>query len=129
MKRILSLAAALALGVLLGLLTTDAQAQGRGQEFGKGVGLHQYGPFDEDGDGIPNGLDPDYVKPKDGSGNQFGKGKMRDGKRPGFGPGDGTGNQGIGPRDGSGYGPGSGNGTGECDGTGPKGKSVRRGRR
>jgi len=35
-------------------------------------------------------------------------------------PGDGTGRQGMGPRDGSGYGPGAGggNGTGNCDGTG-----------
>lgn len=129
MKRILSFAVTLALVALFGLATTDAQAQGLGQQFGKGGGMFQYGPLDEDGDGIPNCQDPDFVKPQDGSGNQFGKGKMRDGKRQGFGPGDGTGNQGIGPRDGSGYGPGGGNGTGECDGTGPKGKLVRRGRR
>jgi len=43
----------------------------------------------------------------------------------GYGPGDGTGNQGVGPRDGSGYGPGSG---ANCDGTGPKGKRHRGGR-
>jgi len=28
---------------------------------------------DADGDGIPNALDPDWVKPLDGTGNQFGK--------------------------------------------------------
>jgi hypothetical protein len=45
--------------------------------------------------------------------------------RHGYGPGDGTGNPGVGPRDGSGYGPGSGPGSGNCDGTGPKGKGRR----
>jgi hypothetical protein len=48
--------------------------------------------------------------------------KMKYGKG-GYGPGDGTGNQGVGPRNGSGFGP----GTGECDGTGPKGSVQRRG--
>jgi hypothetical protein len=48
-----------------------------------------------------------------------GAARGRSGKR-GYGPGDGTGNQGIGPRDGSGYGPGG--GSGNCDGTGPKGQ-------
>ena len=36
-----------------------------------------------------------------------------------WGPNDGTGNDGIGPKDRTGYG--SGNGSGDCDGTGPKG--------
>ncbi len=88
---------------------------------------------DDDGDGIPNGKDSDYVKPKDGTGRQFGKlnggSKMMNGKRGGNGPGDGTGNKGIGPRDGSGFGPGNGTGTGVCDGTGPKGKTQQGGRR
>jgi hypothetical protein len=44
-----------------------------------------------------------------------------------FGPGDGTGNMGDGPKDGTGYGRKSGlrTGTGTCDGTGPHG-TVRR---
>jgi hypothetical protein len=78
--------------------------------------------FDDDGDGIPNGQDPDYVKPQDGTGKQFKRGNAYHSKlgKGGFGPGDGTGNSGLGPRDGTGYGAGS--GTGICDGTGPKGK-------
>jgi len=41
----------------------------------------------------------------------------------GYGPGNGTGNRGNGPKDGTGYGAKSGqrNGSGTCDGTGPKG--------
>jgi hypothetical protein len=104
---------------------------------------------DHDGDGIPNGLDPDYVPPKDGSGFGFGKGgpgnsvidMLRNylylwgymGVRPGpsmpgtlgsgpaggFGPGDGSGNDGDGPEDGTGYGPGPA-GTGDCDGNGER---------
>jgi hypothetical protein len=104
--------------------TVDTSAQSAGKKNGKafvdmnGDGVCDqfqagYG-FDDDGDGIPNGQDPDYVKPKDGTGKKFGKG--------GFGPGDGTGNSGLGPRDGTGYG--SGSGTGTCDGTGPKGKRA-----
>jgi hypothetical protein len=49
--------------------------------------------------------------------------------RGGYGPGDGTGNQHVGPKDGTGYGPGAAGGTGICDGTGPKGKALRRGAR
>jgi len=73
----------------------------------------QVGPnfVDNDGDGICDNY------------------QARAGKRGrgGYGPGDGTGNQGIGPRDGSGYGPGG--GSGNCDGTGPKGKRGRGPRR
>lgn len=48
-----------------------------------------------------------------------------------YGPGGGTGNQGVGPRDGTGYGAptGAGRGRGVCDGTGPKGPGKRRGGR
>jgi hypothetical protein len=72
---------------------------------------------DSDGDGIPNGQDPDYVKPNDGTGqkNQNGKGNNGNGKM--WGPKDGTGNSGVGPKDGTGYGSGSGNGTGTGTGT------------
>jgi hypothetical protein len=133
MKRILSLATAFALVALFSFVATDeANAQTTGGPFGKGQ-MHAYGPFDSDGDGIPNCNDPDFVKPMDGTGRQFGKlnggSKFMNGKRGGYGPGDGTGNQGIGPRDGTGFGPGNGTGTGICDGTGPKGKLERRGRR
>lgn len=86
--------------------------------------------IDSDGDGIPNGKDPDFVRPQDGSGQRFMNGKNYQNKFGGnrFGPGDGTGNYGIGPNDGTGYGSGSGTGTGNCDGTGPKGY-TRGGRR
>lgn len=122
MKQILSFTLAIAVLALLTTLNSNtALAQTGGNQFGKGT-MQQWGPFDDDGDGIPNGLDPDYVKPKDGTGHQFGKlnggAKMMNGKGSGYGPGNGSGNQGIGPRDGTGYGP----GTGTCDGTGPKGK-------
>ncbi len=45
----------------------------------------------------------------------------------GWGPGDGTGNDGVGPLDGTGYGPGEQPGTvsGTCDGTGPHGVVTR----
>ena len=98
-----------------------------------GDGYNDNAP-DHDGDGIPNGLDTDYT----GSKNRAGKGFIDldgDGindnviknknRKGGYGPGDGTGNQGVRPQDGSGYGPGS--GTGNCDGTGPKGKANRGG--
>lgn len=125
MKQILSLTLALAVMALLSTLNTDtAYAQSNGNQFGKGA-VHHWGPLDDDGDGIPNGLDPDYVKPKDGTGHQFGKlnggAMMMNRKGYGYGPGNGTGNHGIGPRDGTGFGP----GTGTCDGTGPKGRTVR----
>jgi len=103
-------------------------------------GIYESAP-DADGDGIPNGQDPDYTPPADGTGSQFGKpGAAPTGARiqakswfrfmwlgglgpimtdllsNGYGPGDGTGNDGDGPADGTGYGPGD--GTGDCDGTG-----------
>jgi hypothetical protein len=117
------------------LSATDANAQTTGKKSGKafvdinGDGICDnfqagYG-FDDDGDGIPNGQDPDYVKLKDGSGKKFMQGNLVKNKfgNGSYGPGDGTGNSGLGPRDGTGYGPGS--GTGTCDGTGPKGKRSR----
>lgn len=98
-----------------------------------GDGFNDLAP-DADGDGIPNGLDPDYVRPEDGTGRQLGHqmGEFGEGHQGpmGFGPngdgvgqeglmghrygpGDGTGT-GIGPADGTGFGPGG----GDCDGTG-----------
>jgi hypothetical protein len=81
---------------------------------------------DSDGDGIPNCLDTDFVRPQDGSGNKYMKGNINKNRtgNGGYGPGDGTGNSGVGPRDGTGNGPGG--SSGDCDGTGPKGN--RRGR-
>jgi hypothetical protein len=66
---------------------------------------------DDDGDGIPNGQDPDWVKPQDGTGykgqHKIGKGSFR------------TGTTAAGRT----------TGTGVCDGTGPKGTAKRKGRR
>lgn len=88
---------------------------------------------DHDGDGIPNGQDLDWTKPKDGTGyqdqNRYGKdtdGAGRSGLQAGqtnrvsFGKGSFRGGQAGSP--------GLGAGTGICDGTGPKGRMVRRGR-
>jgi hypothetical protein len=122
--------------VLIGLLAVSANAQdtfGPGQGNGicqfideDGDGFNDLAP-DADGDGIPNGLDEDYVRPEDGSGSQmrWGQGGELllkafgeiDGQMQGmggykYGAGDGTGNGGSGPADGTGFGP----GTGDCDG-------------
>lgn len=82
-----------------------------------GDGFNDNAP-DHDGDGIPNGLDPDYTGPKlqrgkkafvdlDGDGINDNAQKMRGRKGQGrYGPADGTGNQGVGPKDGSGDGQG-----------------------
>jgi len=65
--------------LLTGLLALTAQAQdlGPGQANGRcqfidedGDGFNDLAP-DADGDGIPNGLDEDYVKPEDGDGNMY----------------------------------------------------------
>ncbi len=96
-----------------------------------GDGYNDNAP-DHDGDGIPNGLDPDYMGPRmhggrgmhgfidldgDGindnmmnwmhqSGGRKGHGHMGGmmGQKGGHGPGDGTGNQGVRPQDGTGHG-------------------------
>ena len=112
-----------------------ASAQSYGYGVGgfvdeNGDGFNDLAP-DADGDGIPNGLDPDYVPPADGSGAGFGPGEgdctrtgtenpdgfmyrlkamwqSMSGSAYGYGPGDGTGNGGTGPGDGTGFGPGDG---------------------
>lgn len=71
---------------------------------------------DHDNDGIPNGQDPDWIRPKDGSGYKAGNGNGGSGLGQGLGKGGFRGAAG-GPF-----------GTGVCDGTGPKGKSSRKGR-
>jgi hypothetical protein len=135
------------LALLLSLAAAaSAQCDGDGVGSGNGVcqfvdedgdGFNDLAP-DADGDGIPNGLDPDYVPAADGEGNRhmYKKGQVSDdgsdegliagfgatekvagdGLRSGnaYGLGDGTGS-GVGPADGTGFGPGD--GTGDCDGT------------
>jgi hypothetical protein len=115
----------------------SALAQGHGFNVGgfvddNGDGYNDLAP-DADGDGIPNGLDPDYVRPLDGTGQRFGASGdcellstqadafqhkfmnkflnmwqrmfgATNTNQTGYGPGDGTGNGGVGPRDGTGYG-------------------------
>jgi hypothetical protein len=147
MKALTSIISVLALVMAFTLFVSDdAAAQNRGNGYNvrgfvdnDGDGFNDLAP-DADGDGIPNGQDPDYVRPQDGTGNQFGGrgnainngnsvrnwyGQMHkwfyggsdEGRGNGNGPGDGTGNGGVGPGDGTGNGP----GTGDCDGTGPHG--------
>lgn len=88
---------------------------------------------DADGDGIPNGQDPDWTRPLDGSGykdqNRIGRPgdlEMTQGQKAGkvtksnFGKG--SFRQGM-------TSAGRTTGTGVCDGTGPKGSAQRKGRR
>lgn len=113
MKRFMALSIAFALVVFLSALNNDASAQTLGKSARTTVGQH--GPIDSDGDGIPNGQDPDYTKPANGAGQKFGQ---MNGMKGGMGKGQGAG---LGLRDGS-CGTGTGTGTGVCDGTGPKGR-------
>lgn len=80
---------------------------------------------DHDNDGIPNGRDPDWVRPEDGTGNKNRNGQQgsenRFGNRKGF--------QGSGMQSNTSFRNSmSGFGGGVCDGTGPKGKANRKGR-
>lgn len=68
--------------------------------------------MDEDGDGIPNGQDPDFVRPNDGQGKGASKGKNSRNALKGESNGGSLGS-----------------GTGDCDGTGPKGKGNRGGKK
>jgi hypothetical protein len=110
-----------------------------------GDGFNDLAP-DADGDGIPNGLDPDYTPPLDGTGYRLGAGNGNGGcdedgfmyregfqwkhtkDTSGYGPGDGTGNGGTGPGDGTGFGPGDGTCIPTLDGSGEgvNGHGVRR---
>lgn len=67
----------IALFILSLAAVAAAQDFGPGQASGvcgfvdeNGDGFNDLAP-DADGDGIPNGQDPDYVKPEDGTGGQF----------------------------------------------------------
>ena len=92
-----------------------------------GDGFNDLAP-DHDGDGIPNALDEDWVRPQDGTGagngpaaggNGNGSGNAGNGQGNGYGPGDGTGNgTGNGPGDGTGNGPGD--GSGDCPEVAPR---------
>jgi hypothetical protein len=117
MKRLVTLAAALAVTfALAGATRTQAADDQAGSQPTRQAAVKP-NFVDNDGDGICDNCTGT------GQGARVG---ARQG-RGGHGPGDGTGNQGVGPQDGSGYGARSGAGT--CDGTGPKGQARRAGRR
>lgn len=154
MKKTNLLIALLALAGMLLLTAPATQAQvcdSTGNNFVdlNGDGFNDNAP-DADGDGIPNGLDPDYIKnAQDGEGYKMQKGKMNSGAEKGiaqaktqnkfktgnkFQKGNmykfqkrvnqyaGTSGQGTGVCDGTG----PQGGSGICDGTGPKGQQGRR---
>ncbi len=81
-----------------------------------GDGINDYAR-DDDGDGIPNGLDPDYVKPMDGTGRKLAYGKNGErghrGARSGLRTDCNEFNHNWGGN----------NGTGVCDGKGPHGNT------
>ncbi len=142
--------------LMTALLAAGANAQDFGPGSGEGSGVCRFidedgdgfndlAP-DADGDGIPNGLDPDYVKPRDGTGlmnrwahkygelfsQYFGEdvfAAMSGMGEFGYGPGDGTG-MGASPGDGTGFGPGTSAGGVSGDGDGsPQETQERRGGR
>jgi hypothetical protein len=140
MKNVVKILMTSGIVLILGLYlnSSELNAQNKVNKTGKGyVDLNNDGindnAIDSDGDGVPNCVDPDFVRAQKRSSNHYSfwyrynyKYNNAHGNGNGFGPGDGIGHSGIGPRDGTGYGPGA--GTGVCDGTGPKGKQ-RGGRR
>lgn len=109
MKRILSLALAIGLVAFVFTLAANTASAQTTPAPGKGNTQQKWGSFDDDGDGIINCQDPDYVRPMDGTGKKLGK--MHGGQSV-----NGKGNHGMGS---AGC---TGTGTGVCDGTGPKGK-------
>lgn len=102
--------------------TTKAPVKhGRNFVDANGDGYNDNAP-DHDGDGIPNGVDPDYTGAKvqkgkrafvdlngDGINDNAAQARAKRGK--GYGPADGTGNKGVAPKNGSGNNPGSNDGT------------------
>jgi hypothetical protein len=85
---------------------------------------------DADGDGIPNCMDPDYVRPLDGTGNKYGK---RAAQPAGLQNGNASQRRSMFQMGdlrilAASFGFGPGTGTGVCDGTGPKGFGGFRGR-
>ena len=107
MNRLSSIALAIGLSALVLAFTVDNASAQTTTAPGKASTQKSWGSFGDDGDGIINCQDPDYVRPMDGTGKKLGK--MHAGQ---FGKGNGM-HRG-GKLDGT--------GTGVCDGTGPKGK-------
>lgn len=68
----------IAVTMMLGFVSTDTNAGNMHRPEDAGIAkLYSYffnWMRDDDGDGIPNCLDPDYVKPEDGTGNGKHKG-------------------------------------------------------
>ncbi len=114
--RTLTLFAAIALAFALTAASVEAAGPGDGTCPNPNMN-------DADGDGIPNGIDSDYTRPLDGTGNQYGRGLAR--------PASMQNRNAYQWRQGwtvehlravaSSFGFGPGTGTGVCDGTGPKG--------
>jgi hypothetical protein len=123
MKRSISFLLAFAAVVLFAAWAQpESYSQDANKQQGKAVvqqPTQGVGMFDDDGDGIPNCQDPDYTRPRDGTGKKLGR--MNNGGRGGAGTAScmGSGSRGMGPRDGSG----PRGQMGLCDGTGPKGKA------
>jgi hypothetical protein len=120
MKRLIALFIMVTIVAFYTNLSAQTETPPPPKEHGKnfvdknGDGYNDNAP-DHDGDGIPNGLDPDFLAIKnkngqgrfvdlDGDGIKDNPGKGRKGKmgKGGFGPADGTGNKGVGPKDGTG---------------------------
>jgi len=146
MKKILAIAiGVLIVGLTLSFSRGKAQDQVLDKVQAKHTYRHQFRFIDEngdgiadvlrdhDGDGIPNGQDPDWTRPGDGTGypdqNRYGKGTEWAG-RAGLQAGQ-TNRASLGKgsfRGGQAGSPGLGTGKGLCDGAGPKGRMIRRGR-
>lgn len=81
MKRFINFSLVFAFALLIAVwlavpLSSQAQCTGTGANFvdENGDGFNDNAP-DHDGDGIPNGQDPDYIKAQDGSGKNSENGK------------------------------------------------------
>ena len=117
----------LIVGLAVFLWTTDAWSQTESQtqsqtkqQTTNQARVRQHALQDANGDGIC-----DHCGNPVGSGRANAQGKpAKNGKH--WGPGDGTGNQGMGPRDGTGYGAQSGQKMGPRDGTGYGHRGCRR---
>ncbi len=130
MKNVVKILMTSGIVLILGLYlnSSELNAQSNVNKTGKGfIDLNNDGindnAIDSDGDGIPNCVDPDFVRAQRRSANQYSfwyrhNYKFNTAHGNGYGPGNGSGHSGIGPRNGTGFGPGS----GTCDGTGPKGR-------
>lgn len=113
MKRIINTTLAGALVIALGLLfSSEAVAQDKGPVKAQRGAMF----VDQDGDGICDNLGT-----RSGQNAGF-QNRLNGMKGKGYGPGDGTGYHGNGPKDGTGFGPGA--GSANCDGTGPKGRRM-----